>query len=78
MAKKLKKLKLYGLMYLAFGVINAISTLWGLVKGRYSALMVVESGSITEGNALFFEVFAFAVATAVILGYLYIGVKDYI
>lgn len=78
MAKKLKKLKLYGLMYLAFGVINAISTLWGLVKGRYSALMLVESESITEGNALFFEVFAFAVATAVILGYLCIGVKGYI
>ena len=73
----MKKLKLYGLMYLAFGAINAISTLWGLVKGRYSALALVESGRITEENALFFEVFVFSVAAAVILGYLCIGAKGY-
>ena len=77
MAKKLKKLKLYGIMYFIFGVINAVSMLWGIVDGRYSALLLVEGGGISERNAILFEMLAFALAVFVVIGYLCIGMKGY-
>lgn len=78
MAKKLKKLKLYGAVYFIFGVINAINVLWGIVGGRYSALLLAQSGGISEKNALLFEMLVFVLDVAVILSCLCLGVKGYL
>ncbi len=77
MAKKLKKLKLYSMMYFIFGVLNAISVLWSVINRRYSALLLVEGGGISEGNAVRFEMLSFVLAVVVVLGYLCLGAKGY-
>lgn len=77
MSEKMKKLKLYGIMYLASGILNGISMLWGVIDGRYNTLSLVESSGFPERYAMLFEMLAFVVAAGCVAGHMYLGEKGY-
>lgn len=77
MTRKLKKLKVYGAVYFLLGVLDALNELIGFANGRYSALVLLESGRFSESVATFLDAVILVLAAAVVLGYLCMGMKGY-
>ena len=77
MTGKLKKLRIYGIVYLVLGVLDGLNELIGLSGGRYSILTLLESGHLSQQFATFFDIAVLGLAVAVVLGYLCMGVKGY-
>lgn len=78
MTGKLKKLKVYGIMYFIFGVAGAINLLVGALAGKYNAMGLVDSGLMGETLATMFMGVEFLVSVVVILAFFCMGLKGYV
>lgn len=78
MAGRLKRLKIYGIMYFIFACANALNMLIGVLIGTYSAMNFVNSGIMGESLATLTMMIYFVITVLVIGADLCLALKGYI